>query len=153
VASIVICVFISVVAASVVIGLSDKVTEPVARSATATTAHDGWQDWSPEAVQAALGKGQPVFVDFTAAWCLSCKVNEQVALNTDAVKSAFTQKGVVLFRADWTQADPEISKTLQQYNRDGVPLYLLYSPKAKDDPQVLPEVLTPGIVLEALNKI
>ena len=98
-------------------------------------------------------KGQPVFVDFTAAWCLSCKVNEAVALGTDAVKQAFAQKNVALFRADWTHADPAISQTLQQYHRDGVPLYLLYSPKAKDAPQVLPEVLTPGIVLDALKNL
>jgi thiol:disulfide interchange protein DsbD len=119
----------------------------------AAMAADGWQDWSPAAVDAALAQDKPVFVDFTAAWCLSCKVNERVALQTDAVKSAFTQKGVVLFRADWTHADPVISQALQQFHRDGVPLYLLYSPKAKDAPQVLPEVLTPGIVLDALGKL
>ena len=111
-----------------------------------------WQPWTQDAVNAALDKGRPVFVDFTAAWCLSCKVNEQVALDTDAVKKAFTDKNVALFRADWTHSDPEISRTLQQFNRDGVPLYLLYSPQSRDKPQVLPEVLTPGIVLDALNK-
>ena len=105
------------------------------------------------AVERALKDGHPVFVDFTAAWCLSCKVNERVALGTEDVKNAFVNKGVWLFRADWTHADPAISKTLQQFNRDGVPLYLLYSPKSKDAPQVLPEVLTPGIVLDALNKL
>jgi hypothetical protein len=96
-----------------------------------------------------LAQGRPVFVDFTAAWCLSCKVNERVALETDAVKQAFAQKNVALFRADWTHADAAISATLQKYHRDGVPLYLLYSPKEQDAPQVLPEVLTPGTVLEA----
>ncbi|MCE0485044.1 MAG: thioredoxin family protein [Methylacidiphilales bacterium] len=114
---------------------------------------DGWQNWSPAAVDAALDQGRPVFVDFTAAWCLSCKVNERVALDTDAVKKAFADKNVLLFRADWTHSDPEISKALQQYNRDGVPLYLLYSPKQKSAPQVLPEVLTPGIVLDALQRL
>jgi thiol:disulfide interchange protein DsbD len=131
------------------------VDEPVARDTrvSSTATQDGWQDWSPEGVQAALAKGQPVFVDFTAAWCLSCKVNERVALGTDAVKSAFADKKVALFRADWTQADPRITEALQKFNRDGVPLYLLYSPKAPDAPEVLPEVLTPGIVLGALGKI
>ncbi len=94
-----------------------------------------------------------MFVDFTAAWCLSCKVNEAVALGTDAVKQGFAQNGVALFRADWTHSDPAISQTLQKFNRDGVPLYLLYSPKAKDTPQILPEVLTPGIVLDALKNL
>jgi thiol:disulfide interchange protein DsbD len=112
-----------------------------------------WQVWSPEAVDATLAQGKPVFVDFTAAWCLSCKVNERVALDTEAVKKAFADKNVVLFRADWTHSDPQISQTLQKYQRDGVPLYLLYSPNSKDSPQVLPAVLTPGIVLDALNKI
>ena len=99
-------------------------------------------------------KGQPVFVDFTAAWCLSCKVNERVALGHGCGEAGLhATKNVVLFRADWTHSDPAISKTLQQFNRDGVPLYLLYSPKSKDAPQVLPEVLTPGIVLDALNKL
>ena len=116
-----------------------------------TGAENDWQPWSPAAVDAALAQGRPVFVDFTAAWCLSCKVNETVALGTNTVKQAFAAKNIVLFRADWTHSDPEISKTLRQFNRDGVPLYLLYSPKKKDAPQVLPEVLTPGIVLEALK--
>jgi thiol:disulfide interchange protein len=111
-----------------------------------------WQPWTPAAVDAALGQGRPVFVDFTAAWCLSCKVNERVALETDEVRAAFAQKNVALFRADWTHADPAISATLQQYHRDGVPLYLYYTPAARDAPEVLPEVLTPGIVLDALNK-
>jgi thiol:disulfide interchange protein/DsbC/DsbD-like thiol-disulfide interchange protein len=128
-----------------------KAEPTVARRSTATT--EGWQPWSQAAVDEALAQGRPVFVDFTAAWCLSCKVNEAVALGTDAVKQAFAQKNVALFRADWTHSDPEISKTLQQYNRDGVPLYLLYSPKNKDAPQILPEVLTPGIVLDALGKL
>ncbi len=117
----------------------------------------GYQPWSTAAVNEALAQGRPVFVDFTAAWCLSCKVNERVALDTDAVRQAFKEKNVALFKADWTHADPEISQALKQYNRDGVPLYLLYSPKAPGTPQVLPEVLpevlTPGIVLDALGRL
>ncbi len=113
----------------------------------------GWQPWSPDAVQQALAQNRPVFVDFTAAWCLSCKVNERVALDTGAVKQAFAEKNVALFRADWTHADAAIAGELQKYHRDGVPLYLLYSPKDKDAPQVLPEVLTPGIVLGAVGSL
>jgi thiol:disulfide interchange protein len=80
-------------------------------------------------------------------------VNEQVALETYPVRQAFAKKNVALFRADWTHADPAISAVLMQYHRDGVPLYLLYSPKAKDAPQVLPEVLTPGLVLQAIDGV
>jgi thiol:disulfide interchange protein DsbD len=140
----------ALLAASIGWGLS--LARPI-RDKAIMVAHDGWQPWTQDAVDAALDKGQPVFVDFTAAWCLSCKVNETVALGTDGVKQAFAQKNVALFRADWTHSDPAISKTLQQFNRDGVPLYLLYSPQDKTNPQVLPEVLTPGIVLDALKKI
>ena len=120
---------------------------------SARSGADVWQPWSADAVQQALAQNRPVFVDFTAAWCLSCKVNERVALETDAVQQAFKEKNVALLKADWTQPDPEISKALRQYNRDGVPLYLLYSPKNPGTPQVLPEVLTPGIVLEGLEKL
>jgi thiol:disulfide interchange protein DsbD len=120
---------------------------------TTQESSDGWQPWTPAAVDQALAQNKPVFVDFTAAWCLSCKVNEQVALETDAVRQAFAQKKVALFRADWTHSDPTISAVLEKYHRDGVPLYLLYSPAAKDSPQILPEVLTPGTVLEALRKL
>jgi thiol:disulfide interchange protein DsbD len=114
---------------------------------------DGWRVWSQDAVEKTLDEGKPVFVDFTAAWCLSCKVNERVALDTDAVKKAFADKKVVLFKADWTHADPEITQALRRYDRDGVPLYLLYSPADKAQPQVLPEVLTPGIVLDAIGRL
>jgi len=132
-----------------------KAEGTAAQRATVTTeaATGDWQPWSEDAVDQALAQGRPVFVDFTAAWCLSCKVNEAVALGTDSVKQAFAQKNVALFRADWTHSDPEISRTLQKFNRDGVPLYLLYSPKNPDAPQVLPEVLTPGIVLDALKNL
>jgi len=122
-------------------------------SSTKPEASGDWQPWSTEAVQQALAAGHPVFVDFTAAWCLSCKVNERVALDVDSVRNAFAAKNVILFKADWTHADPKISEALRQYNRDGVPLYLLYSPKNPTQPQVLPEVLTPGIVLDALNRL
>jgi thiol:disulfide interchange protein DsbD len=117
----------------------------------AMTQAGNWQPWSPEAVDDALAQGRPVFVDFTAAWCLSCKVNEKVALETTDVQQAFAKKNVALFVADWTHSDPAISAVLATFHRDGVPLYLLYSPKAKDAPQVLPAVLTPGIVLKALD--
>jgi thiol:disulfide interchange protein DsbD len=128
--------------------------EPVQKNAgTGEADQDGYQVWSDAAVSRALAQGRPVFVDFTAAWCLSCKVNERVALDTDAVRQAFKERNVVLLKADWTLADPEISQALQRYNRDGVPLYLLYSPKNPDAPQVLPEVLTPGIVLDALHRL
>ncbi len=121
---------------------------------SAATVQGGWQTVFARRRAAGAGKaGHPAFVDFTAAWCLSCKVNEQVALDIDSTKKFFAQKHVALFRGDWTHSDPQITKTLREFNRDGVPLYLVYAPGHPDAPQVLPEVLTPGIVQDALQKV
>ena len=108
-----------------------------------------WQPWSEQRIADALAGGHPVFVDFTAAWCVSCQANKRLALERDSVRSAFEQAGVVRLRADWTQRDPLITAALAKHGRNGVPLYLLYSP-GRERPAVLPELLTPGIVLGAL---
>jgi thiol:disulfide interchange protein DsbD len=111
-----------------------------------------WQPWSADAVQRSLAAGQPVFVDFTASWCLSCQVNERVALSRPEVMQAFAAANVVLFRADWTRQDPAITQALTALGRSGVPVYALYTP-GQPDPQLLPQVLTPGIVTDALAKL
>ncbi len=121
-------------------------------SATAATNTGDWQTFTPERVQAELAKGRPVFVDFTAAWCITCKFNESTVLETDAVRSAFRRSGVVKLKADWTNADPVITKTLKQFGRPGVPLYVLY-PGKSGEPIVFPELLTKGIVLEKLQTL
>jgi thiol:disulfide interchange protein DsbD len=108
-----------------------------------------WQPWSQEAVTRSLGAGQPVFVDFTASWCLSCQVNERVALSRPEVVQAFQARNVVLLKADWTRHDEAITQALTALDRSGVPAYALYTP-GQSDPQMLPEVLTPGIVIDAL---
>jgi thiol:disulfide interchange protein DsbD len=111
-----------------------------------------WQPWSPEAVTRSLAAGQPVFVDFTASWCLSCQVNERIALNRPEVKQAFQSANVALLRADWTRHDEAITQALTTLGRSGVPAYALYAP-GQSEPQMLPEVLTPGIVMDALAKL
>jgi len=111
-----------------------------------------WQPWSAGAVQRALATGQSVFVDFTASWCLSCQVNERVALDRPEVMQAFANARVALFRADWTREDPAITQALTSLGRSGVPVYALYSP-GQADPQLLPQVLTPGIVVDAVSKL
>ncbi len=111
-----------------------------------------WQPWSADAVQHALAAGQPVFVDFTASWCLSCQVNERVALSQPEVMQAFGARNVALFKADWTREDPAITQALTALGRSGVPVYALYVP-GENNPQLLPQVLTPGIVLDAINKL
>jgi thiol:disulfide interchange protein len=112
-----------------------------------------WQPFSAEAVSRLREDGKPVFIDFTAAWCLSCQVNEKVAFSSEEVQRAFAGKGVTLFKADWTNRDTLITQALARFGRNSVPLYVLYPSGAKEDPILLPEIITPGIVLEALDKV
>jgi thiol:disulfide interchange protein DsbD len=109
-----------------------------------------WQPWSEDAVSRSLAAGQPVFVDFTAKWCLSCQVNERVALDQPEVEQAFQARNVVLMKADWTRHDEAITQALTALGRSGVPAYALYVP-GEMSPRLLPEVLTPGIVTDALG--
>jgi thiol:disulfide interchange protein DsbD len=118
---------------------------------TAVGEADGWKMWSAEAVGQAQAEGRPVFVDFTASWCLSCQVNERVALNQAEVQAAFKSRNVLLLKADWTRHDEAITQALAGLGRSGVPTYVLYLPKGKDSPRLLPEALTPGIVLAAVR--
>ena len=113
---------------------------------------DGWQPWSAEAVSRYQAQGRPVFVDFTASWCLSCQVNERVALNRPEVMQAFEAGNVMLLKADWTRHDEAITQALTALGRSGVPAYALYVP-GETSPRLLPEVLTPGIVTDALSKL
>lgn len=112
-----------------------------------------WQAYSPEKLAQLRAEGKPVFVDFTAAWCLSCQVNERLVLNSAEVKQRFLDKKVQLLRADWTQYDPGITRELAQLGRSGVPTYVVYAPGGTAPPDVLPEVLSKGIVLKALDEI
>ncbi len=125
---------------------------PAQLSSEGSAARSAWQPWSADAVQHSLAVGQPVFVDFTASWCLSCQVNERVALGQPEVQQAFTAANVALFRADWTREDPAITEALTALERSGVPVYALYAP-GQSDPQLLPQVLTPGIVVDAISKL
>ena len=110
-----------------------------------------WIAFSPERLQSELAAGRTVFIDFTAAWCITCKFNESSVLESAAVKSAFERYGVVKMKADWTNADPVITKTLKQFGRVGVPLYVLYPASTPTQPIVLPELLTERIVLDNLR--
>jgi thiol:disulfide interchange protein/DsbC/DsbD-like thiol-disulfide interchange protein len=110
-----------------------------------------WQTWSPEAVEAALAKGSPVFVRFTADWCITCKVNERVVLDNDGVLEALERGGFARLVGDWTQRDDTIRAELARHGRAGVPLYLLYHPDRPDKPQLLPELLTVDDTVGALR--
>jgi thiol:disulfide interchange protein/DsbC/DsbD-like thiol-disulfide interchange protein len=100
-----------------------------------------------------VAEGKPVFINLTAAWCITCKVNERVALNSKRIADAFTDRGVVYLKGDWTSPNPEISSLLQSFGRAGVPLYLLYSGKAGVPPKVLPQFLTETIIIDHLAEL
>ncbi len=110
-----------------------------------------WEKFSQEKVDKLVAEGEKVFIDFTAAWCLSCQVNEKVVLNTQEVVNKFAELNVVPLKADWTSRDPEITKALAKFGRNSVPLYVLYD--SEGNVTKLPEILTPGIVLDALEKL
>ncbi len=103
--------------------------------------------FSPAALAKARATGKPVFVYFTADWCLSCKANEAGAINREAVQEAFGKAGVVTLVGDWTNGDPVITRTLADHGRNSVPLYLWYAPGAAK-PEILPQILTPGMLTE-----
>jgi len=142
-------VLLGVVAVSV---LAPQKLEDAPKSVAATVSENGWQPWSAEAVSRAQSAGRPVLVDFTAKWCLSCQVNERLALEQPSVLKAFQDSNVALFKADWTRHDEAITQALTGMGRSGVPAYALYSP-GQSEPELLPEVLTPGIVIDAVGKL
>lgn len=111
-----------------------------------------WQPWTPESFAAARASGKPVFVDFTAAWCLSCKVNEAAVLHSAEIESKLTIGQFKLLKADWTQYDPKITAELASVNRSGVPTYVIYPAGKTSNADVLPELLTKDIVAKAIDK-
>ncbi|SNY59700.1 thiol:disulfide interchange protein DsbD [Arsukibacterium tuosuense] len=110
-----------------------------------------WQSWSAEKLSELRRQGKPVLVNMTADWCITCLVNEQVALNTERSKAALTEYDVSYLKGDWTRRDSAITAYLQQYQRDGVPLYVLYWPG--QPPQVLPQILTPDTLRQTFESL
>jgi thiol:disulfide interchange protein len=109
------------------------------------------ENYTAAKLAALRAENRPVFVDFTAAWCLTCIVNERVALGSAEVAAAFKAKNVAYVKADWTNRNAEIGAALHALGRDGVPLYVLYTP-GSDEPKILPQILTPAIVVDALGE-
>lgn len=124
---------------------------------TSSTHQGSWETYTPSRLKQLRAEGKPVLVDYTAAWCITCLVNEKVALNTVAVQNKLKEKGVVTLRADWTNEDATITNDLKSFERSGVPLYVLYpkvSQKNSDSaPKILPQILTPGIVIDSLDQL
>jgi thiol:disulfide interchange protein DsbD len=125
--------------------------EEIAASRSTSTADGAWQAWEPGRVDAELASGKPVFVDFTAAWCITCQYNKKTTLADAAVQADFAAKKVSLLRADWTHRDPAITQALSSLGRSGVPVYVLYqSGKA---PVVMSELLGVGELRSALARL
>jgi len=111
-----------------------------------------WHRWSPEAVAKARGEGRPVIVDFTADWCLTCQINKQTSIEIPSVRAKLKESNAVALLGDYTHFPENISAELNRFNRAGVPLVLVYPKNPAAPPIVLPEILTPGIVLDALDR-
>jgi len=130
--------------------------EPISSTQAGTGVHEingvHWQPWSAEAVAQARAAGHPVLVDFTADWCLTCQVNKKTSIEIPAVAEKINALHVVTLLGDYTHFPDAITTELNRFNRAGVPLVLVYSTNTVAPPQVLPEVLTPGIILNALEK-
>ncbi|PSQ58881.1 MAG: thiol:disulfide interchange protein, partial [Bacteroidetes bacterium QH_10_64_19] len=136
-----------------VVGAGSAPVEDASAASSETTAsstEQTWQSYSPDTIESLRAEGRPVFVDFTAAWCLTCQVNKRRVLTTEAVQKAFDEKNVALVRADWTNRDPEITKALESHGRSGVPVYVFYDGDGSE-PELLPEVLTEDIILSTLD--
>ncbi len=110
-----------------------------------------WETWSPEYVEALLKEEKNIYVDFTARWCLTCQVNKKLVFSSKEVLDAFDKHNVVLLKADWTNKDPRITEVLNQFGRSAVPFNLIYK-KGNPKPVILPEILTPSIILDELAK-
>ena len=138
-------------AAAVLLAGTMTVTVGSAASSSSTAGGLPYEPFSPERLARLEADHRPVFVNLTAAWCITCLVNERTALDSAAVRAAFVERGIVALKGDWTRQDPMIAAFLQQFGRSGVPLYLLYD--RTGSASVLPQILTEASVLAAVGKI
>jgi suppressor for copper-sensitivity B len=127
------------------------VSVSAASPAFQTSAEPRWQSFDPVALQRLVGEGKTVLVDVTATWCLTCKLNELTVFENNDVRSRLGQPDVIRMRADWTRPDPAIAMYLRHFARFGISLDVIYGP-GKPQGEPLPELLTPGILIRALDQ-
>ena len=132
--------------------VGDRVSAEAVAENAQVASHDDWIPFSEETLAAEVGAGNTVFIDFTAAWCMTCKVNEKTVINTDEVQAVFDELGVVKLLGDWTNRDEAITRMLRRHGRSGVPFYAVFPAGQLDDPIVLPEVITRSLVIDALRE-
>ncbi len=125
----------------------------VTAAANADAGEEAFETYSAERLAALRADNKPVFINMTAAWCITCLVNERVALNSEVFLAAMQQKGVTYLKGDWTNNDPAITAVLKQYETSGVPLYLMFPSDGSKPAEVLPQILTESLMLEALERI
>lgn len=125
---------------------------PSTNGGTRVISEHGWEMYSPERVEQLRASGTPVFVDFTAKWCLICQANKAILHSSDLTK-AFKEKGVVTMMADWTKKDPVITAQLEKLGRTGVPVYVLYPGDLQEKPHILPQTLSGKVVRDYLEKL
>lgn len=143
-------------AAFIVAGLALAATSaPVAAAAPSSPPAGGiaWEVYSEAKVAEHRAAGRPVFIDFTAAWCLTCKVNERIALSSTDVHQLVKARNIAMLKADWTNRDPAITRALAAFGRNGVPLYVLYDADPAAQPRLLPELLSPSILTNAFSAV
>jgi thiol:disulfide interchange protein DsbD len=150
-AATIVAVLVTTAAIALPVYAATALTAP--SSSSAASSQTNWQPYSQALLQKYLSEGKPVFVDFTADWCLSCQVNQRVVLDRPDVQQRLANSGVELLKADWTRHDPAITQALANLGRSGIPTYALYSGNPGQKPRLLPSVITPGIVFKALDSI
>jgi thiol:disulfide interchange protein DsbD len=139
------------VAGVVALAIVTDLNQPAGMNMEAASSKAESEAFSQQKLDMLLASGQPVFVNMTAAWCITCLVNERTALSTDAVREVFAGKRIAYLKGDWTNRNPEITRLLEKFGRSGVPLYVLY--RGGREPVVLPQILTQSLVLDALGRI
>jgi thiol:disulfide interchange protein DsbD len=146
----------SIILALLIAFFSHTGADTVSQKDTLNIQESNHHTFSTDLYNQMMAGNDPIFVDMTAAWCITCKYNEKTALLTQTTQALFKEKNIQLLIGDWTNQNPEITKYLSDYGRNGVPLYVYYGPRdsvsgQRPEPKILPQFLTNGIIAEVIN--